>query len=63
MWTLAYDGSNVNAPFKVTPDGKTYDPVVPYPSNKSPRGEEMPIVSIISINHSSKEDLDVAGTQ
>ena len=63
VWTLAYDGSNVNAPFKVTPDGKTYDPVVPYPSNKSPRGEEMPIVSIISINHSSKEDLDVAGTQ
>lgn len=63
VWTLAYDGSNVNTPFKVTPDGKTYDPVVPYPSNKSPRGEEMPIVSIISINHSSKEDLDVAGTQ
>lgn len=64
VWTLAYDGSNVNVPFKVTPDGKTYDPYVPYPDpDKNPKGEEMPIVSIISINHSSKEDMDVIGTQ
>lgn len=64
VWTLAYDGSNVNVPFKVTPDGKTYDPYVPYPDpDKNPKGEEMPIVSIISINHSSKEDMDVTGTQ
>lgn len=63
VWTLAYDGSNVNVPFKVTPDGKTYDPVIPYPDpDKNPKGEEMPIVSVISINHSSKEDLDTAGT-
>lgn len=64
VWTLAYDGSNVNAPFAVTPGGKIYDPVVPYPTpDKNPKGEEMPIVAIISINHSSKEDADVAGTQ
>lgn len=64
VWTLAYDGSNVNVPFTVTPGGKTYDPVVPYPdSSKNPKGEEMPIVSIISINHSSKEDMNVIGTQ
>lgn len=64
VWTLAYDGSNVNVPFTVTPGGKTYDPVVPYPDpDKNPKGEEMPIVEIISINHSSKEDLDVIGTQ
>lgn len=48
----------------VTPGGKTYDPYVPYPDpDKNPKGEEMPIVSIISINHSSKEDMDVIGTQ
>lgn len=64
VWTLAYDGSNVNVPFTVTPGGKTYDPYVPYPDpDKNPKGEEMPIVSIISINHSSKEDMDVIGTQ
>ena len=64
VWTLAYDGSNVNVPFTVTPGGKTYDPVVPYPdSSKNPKGEEMPIVTIISINHSSKEDMNVIGTQ
>lgn len=64
VWTLAYDGSNVNVPFTVTPGGKTYDPVVPYPDpNKNPKGEEMPIVTITSINHSSKEDMNVIGTQ
>lgn len=64
VWTLAYDGSNVNVPFTVTPGGKTYDPAVPYPdSSKNPKGEEMPIVTIISINHSSKEDMNVIGTQ
>ena len=64
VWTLAYDGSNVNVPFTVTPGGKTYDLVVPYPDpSKNPKGEEMPIVSIISINHSSKEDVNVIGTQ
>ena len=64
MWTLAYDGSNVNVPFTVTPGGKTYDLVVPYPDpSKNPKGEEMPIVTIISINHSSKEDVNVIGTQ
>lgn len=64
VWTLAYDGSNVNVPFMVTPGGKTYDPVVPYPdSSKNPKGEEMSIVTIISINHSSKEDMNVIGTQ
>ena len=64
VWTLAYDGSNVNVPFTVTPGGKTYDLVVPYPDpSKNPKGEEMPIVSIISINHSSKEDMNVIGTQ
>lgn len=64
VWTLAYDGSNVNVPFTVTPGGKTYDLVVPYPdSSKNPKGEEMPIVTIISINHSSKEDVNVIGTQ
>lgn len=64
VWTLAYDGSNVNVPFTVTPGGKTFDPVVPYPDpSKNPKGEEMPIVTIISINHSSKEDMNVIGTQ
>lgn len=64
VWTLAYDGSNVNVPFTVIPGGKTYDPVVPYPDpNKNPKGEEMPIVTITSINHSSKEDMNVIGTQ
>lgn len=63
VWTLAYDGSNVNQPFTVTPGGKVYDPVIPYPAGKNPKGEEMPIVEIISINHSSKEDLNTSGTQ
>lgn len=64
VWTLAYDGSNINVPFTVTPGGKTYDPVVPYPDpSKNPKGEKMPIVTIISINHSSKEDVNVIGTQ
>lgn len=62
VWTLAYDGSNINKPFTVTPGGNTFDPVIPYPAGKSPKGEEMPIVAVFSINHSSKEDLNTAGT-
>lgn len=71
VWTLAYDGNTINVPFTIIPDpsdptgntpGRTYDPVVPYPSGKLEDPTiEMPIVEIISITHSSSEDLDVVG--
>lgn len=62
IWTLGYDGSNVNIPFRVVPGGPLYDPVIPYPSSLSPKGEEQPIVAVFSINKSSKSDLNVTGT-
>lgn len=70
VWTLAYDGSDTNKPFQVVPNGPIYDPKLPYPPGKittpddpdDPDWPEMPIVQIISIDHSSKEDLNVAGT-
>lgn len=62
VWTLAYDGSNLNVPFQVVPNGPTYDPVIKYPNTTTSKDYEMPIVEIISINHSSKEDLTVSGT-
>jgi hypothetical protein len=62
VWTLGYDGSNVNKPFTVVPGGPVYDPVIPYPPDKSPKGEEMPIVEIFSIDASSKQDLNTSGT-
>ena len=62
IWTLGYDGSNVNIPFRIVPGGPLYDPVIPYPSSLSPKGEEQPIVAVFSINKSSKSDLNVTGT-
>lgn len=62
VWTLGYDGSNVNKEFHVIPGDKGYDPVVYYPGNMSPKGEEMPIVAVFSINKSSKLDLNITGT-
>lgn len=58
-WTLIYDGKNINSkPLEVIPGKTTPNPHPKYPG----RDEEMPIVSIISINHSSKEDINQAGT-
>ena len=62
LWTLGYDGSNVNKPFRIVAGGPQYDPVIPYPTDRSPKGEEQPIVAVFSINKSSKGDLNVTGT-
>lgn len=62
VWTLAYDGSACNLPFKVTPDGDTYDPVITYPTSGTATTEEMPIVAIFSIDKSTANDMKVEGT-
>ena len=74
VWTLYYSGNNLNQPFKVTPDGKTYDPrpsastgggtikIPGIPTYPNHSGDQMPIVEVISPVHSSKEDLTTAGT-
>lgn len=72
VWNLIYDGKNINTnAFQVTPDTPAL-PVHPhYPETPGQdptkpgtpvRDEEMPVVAIISINHSSKEDIDQAGS-
>lgn len=67
VWSLAYEGNNINSQgVQVTPTTPKVTPHLPgeptppkYPDNP---GKEMPLVSIISINHSSKEDINQAGT-
>lgn len=72
VWTLVYDGDMCNEPFKVTPSGKIFNPNTqkPTPTGGTPitcpkypgRTEHMPLVEIISPNHSAKEDLATVGT-
>ena len=64
VWNLIYDGKDINAPFKITSDGPTFNPNdwntpdFNYPG----REEDLVIAEIISINHSSKEDVNTVGT-
>ncbi len=74
VWNLAYDGHNINANgLQVTPNSPVVYPHPVYP--KQPDGSdpppsyldpgspmEMPVVTVISLNHSSKEDINQAGT-
>ncbi len=72
VWDLAYDGFNVNSQ-QINVAGvevKNEHPTYPVPTGGEPIMSylnpgsvmEMPIVAVMSINHSSKEDVNVAGT-
>lgn len=64
VWNLIYDGKDINSPFKITPDGPEFNPNTwNTPTFKYPgREEDLVIAEIISINHSSKEDVTTSGT-
>lgn len=74
VWSLIYDGKNINSPFQVVQSGKTYSPTswgtdFHYPTTpgndptKTPtRSEELIFIGMVSINHSSQEDVNQTGT-
>lgn len=64
VWNLIYDGKDINSPFKITPGGPEFNPNTwNTPTFKYPgREEDLVIAEIISINHSSKEDVTTSGT-
>lgn len=59
VWNLKYKGDNINQPFKVTPDSPTYDPSG---GPGTPPGDK-PIITVFSVDKSSKDDLGIEGTQ
>lgn len=62
VWNLIYDGKDINSNFKVLPDGTTVSPSSWTNFNYPGRTEDLVLAEIISINHSSKEDVGTTGT-
>lgn len=74
VWSLLYDGKHVNKAFQILKNGPTYNPNswtnFHYPKDPggdpsdtpNTRDEMLILVQIISINHSSKEDVNQSGT-
>jgi len=58
VWNLRYDGTVINAPFKVTDSSGTYDPIN---GPGTPPGDK-PVIGVFSIDKTSKDDLSVIGT-
>lgn len=56
-WTLKYDGSSINTPFKVTPTSPEYDP-----NDPNGPGPGKPIITIYHPDKTSKDDLAIFGT-
>jgi hypothetical protein len=71
VYDLQYDGTWINQPFKVTPEGITIDPAnppvrPPIPSSGIPEPKtpgKDPVVVVYTDDRSSKDDLRVEGTQ
>lgn len=73
VWTLVYDGKHMNSiAWHLVPgdSGFTFHPTYPSPDPSDPIGStttqpsrpEMPVVELISVDHTSQEDLGVVGT-
>jgi len=61
VWTLQYDGSNINNDgFQIYPGGKTYDP--PPATTNTPDAPTDPVVVVYTNDKTSKDDMTTTGT-